>query len=83
LTSSAYETTGLIGPIARDESTEHRRYRTEDLDVLHAPACIRAVGVGTEDMRTYHKPFYQFVGGCRAVDAALTEPETRPAEAGG
>jgi len=26
-----YEEIGLIGPIARDESSGHRRYRTEDL----------------------------------------------------
>jgi DNA-binding transcriptional MerR regulator len=48
-----YEEIGLIGPIARDEKSKHRRYRTEDLDVLQALACMRAVGVGIEDMRTY------------------------------
>ncbi len=48
-----YEEIGLIGPIARDETSGHRRYRTEDLDVLQALACMRAVGVSIEDMRTY------------------------------
>jgi MerR family transcriptional regulator, copper efflux regulator len=48
-----YEEIGLIGPVARDETSGHRRYRTEDLDVLQALACMRAVGVGIEDMRTY------------------------------
>ncbi len=48
-----YEEIGLIGPIARDESSGHRRYQTEDLDVLQALACMRATGVGIEDMRTY------------------------------
>ena len=48
-----YEEVGLIGPIERDPSSQHRRYREEDLDALQALACLRAMGVGIEDMRTY------------------------------
>ena len=48
-----YERVGLIGPIERDESSGHRRYGEEDLDTLQALACLRAMGVGIEDMRTY------------------------------
>jgi DNA-binding transcriptional MerR regulator len=48
-----YEDAGLVGPIGRDERSGHRRYGTEDLDVLEALACLRAAGVGIEDMRTY------------------------------
>jgi DNA-binding transcriptional MerR regulator len=48
-----YEEVGLIGPIARDPSSGHRRYREEDVDTLQALACLRAMGVGIEDMRTY------------------------------
>jgi DNA-binding transcriptional MerR regulator len=48
-----YEEVGLIGPIARDANSGHRRYRDEDLDTLQALACLRAMGVGIEDMRTY------------------------------
>ncbi len=48
-----YEGVGLVGPIARDASSGHRRYRDEDLDTLQALACLRAMGVGIEDMRTY------------------------------
>ena len=48
-----YEQVGLIGPVARDASSRHRRYRTEDLDALQALACLRMMGVGIEDMRTY------------------------------
>ena len=48
-----YEEVGLIGPVARDESSGHRRYRESDLDALQALACLRAMGVGIEDMRTY------------------------------
>jgi len=48
-----YEEVGLIGPIARDPSSGHRRYREEEVDTLQALACLRAMGVGIEDMRTY------------------------------
>lgn len=48
-----YEEVGLIGPIARDARSGHRRYGDEDLDTLQALACLRAMGVGIEDMRTY------------------------------
>src|SRR5271163_4132290 len=48
-----YEEVGLIGPIARDASSGHRRYRENDLDTLQALACLRAMGVGIQDMRTY------------------------------
>lgn len=48
-----YEEVGLIGPITRDGSSGHRRYRSSDVDALQALACLRAMGVGIEDMRTY------------------------------
>jgi DNA-binding transcriptional MerR regulator len=48
-----YEEVGLIGPVGRDARSGHRRYRDEDLDVLQALACMRALGVGIEDMRVY------------------------------
>lgn len=48
-----YEQVGLVGPIERDENTGYRRYGTQDLQTLEALACLRAVGMGIEDMRTY------------------------------
>src|SRR6202522_3773762 len=48
-----YEEVGLIGPIARDPSSGHRRYREEEVDTLQVLACLRAMGVGIEEMRTY------------------------------
>lgn len=48
-----YEDVGLIGPIARDPGSGHRRYDDRDLDSLQALACLRSMGVGIEDMRTY------------------------------
>src|SRR5271155_1652948 len=48
-----YEEVGLIGPIARDPSSRHRRHREQDLDTLQVLACLRAMGVGIEQMRTY------------------------------
>jgi MerR family transcriptional regulator, copper efflux regulator len=48
-----YEQVGLIRPVERDPSSGHRRYREEDVDSLQVLACLRAMGVGIEDMRTY------------------------------
>ena len=48
-----YEEVGLIGPVARDPSSGHRRYGQQQLDALQALACLRAMGVGIEEMRTY------------------------------
>jgi MerR family transcriptional regulator, copper efflux regulator len=48
-----YEEIGLIGPVDRDAHSGHRRYRDEDLDALQMLACLRALGLGVEDMRTY------------------------------
>jgi MerR family transcriptional regulator, copper efflux regulator len=48
-----YEEVGLIGPIARDPRSRHRRYREEAVDTLQSLACLRAMGVGIEEMRTY------------------------------
>ncbi len=48
-----YEEVGLVGPVSRDERSGHRRYQDADLDVLQALACLRALGMGIEDMRTY------------------------------
>jgi len=48
-----HEEVGLIGPIDRDAGSGHRRYRSEDVDTLQALACLRAMGMGIEDMRTY------------------------------
>lgn len=48
-----YEDVGLVGPIDRDAQSGHRRYRSADVDTLEALACLRAVGVGIGDMRTY------------------------------
>jgi DNA-binding transcriptional MerR regulator len=48
-----YEDVGLIGPIARDPSSRHRRYSEVDVDTLQALACLRAMGVGIEEMRIY------------------------------
>ncbi|MCI0157663.1 MerR family transcriptional regulator [Leifsonia shinshuensis] len=48
-----YEEVGLLGPIARDESSGHRRYSDDDLDAAQVLSCLRAMGVGIDDMRTY------------------------------
>jgi MerR family transcriptional regulator, copper efflux regulator len=48
-----YEEVGLVGPVDRDARSGHRRYGDEDLDLLQTLSCLRALGMGIEDMRTY------------------------------
>jgi MerR family transcriptional regulator, copper efflux regulator len=48
-----YEEVGLIGPVPRDASSGHRRYGDSDVNTLQMLACLRAMGMGIEDMRTY------------------------------
>src|ERR1700712_4069501 len=48
-----YEEVGLLGPIARDGRSAHRRYSEGDLNEAQVLACLRAMGVGIEDMRIY------------------------------
>ncbi|HTU71993.1 MAG TPA: MerR family transcriptional regulator [Trebonia sp.] len=48
-----YEEVGLLGPVERDPGSGHRRYSDEDVDTLQVLACLRSMGVGIGDMRTY------------------------------
>ena len=48
-----YEDVGLIGPIGRDERNGHRRYGDRDVETIEVLTCLRAVGMGIEEMRTY------------------------------
>jgi MerR family copper efflux transcriptional regulator len=48
-----YEEVGLIGPVDRDVASGHRRYCDEDVDTVQILACLRAMGMGIADMRTY------------------------------
>ena len=48
-----YEEVGLLGPVDRDESSGHRRYRPGDVEIVEVLACLRAVGMGIDDMRVY------------------------------
>jgi MerR family copper efflux transcriptional regulator len=48
-----YEDVGLIGPIDRDASSGHRRFSDDDLNAAGILACLRAIGVGIEEMRVY------------------------------
>ena len=48
-----YEEVGLVGPIDRDESSGHRRYGDSDVDTVEVLSCLRAVGMGIDDMRAY------------------------------
>ena len=48
-----YERIGLITPVARQESSGHRRYGPADLARLETLACLRATGMPIEQMRRY------------------------------
>lgn len=48
-----YESIGVIAPIGRGESSKHRVYTDEDLDLLTGVACLSATGMSVRDMRSY------------------------------
>lgn len=48
-----YEAVRLIGPIGRDEHSGHRRYGPGDVAAVEVLTCLRAVGMGIEEMRAY------------------------------
>lgn len=48
-----YESIGVIGPVARGESSGHRVFDEEDLDQLIWVACLAATGMSVGDMRQY------------------------------
>lgn len=48
-----YETIGIISPIARAESSKHRVYSQDDINIIDAIACLNATGMSLDDMRAY------------------------------
>jgi DNA-binding transcriptional MerR regulator len=50
-----YEQMGVIDAVTRDHSSRHRRYTAEEVETIEAVACLRAVGLSLEDMRTYNE----------------------------
>jgi len=48
-----YESVGLIAPIARGESSRHRVYSEDDVDLIVWIACLSATGMSISDMRQY------------------------------
>lgn len=48
-----YEAIGVIAPIGRGETSKHRLYTDEDLDLLTWVACLSATGMSVADMRRY------------------------------
>ncbi|MFE7224162.1 MerR family transcriptional regulator [Nocardioides sp. NPDC057577] len=48
-----YETIGLTSPVSRGASSGHRVYDETDLDQLTGVACLAAIGLSIDDMRTY------------------------------
>ena len=48
-----YESIGVITPIGRGESSRHRVYTEQDMNVLTGIACLAATGLSVSDMRRY------------------------------
>ncbi|MER6680156.1 MerR family transcriptional regulator [Streptomyces olivaceoviridis] len=48
-----YEKIGLLGRVARDESSGHRRYDPATADRVEALACLRSAGMTVSGMRRY------------------------------
>jgi len=48
-----YESIGIIDAVTRDESSKHRVYSEENINLLDAIACLNATGLSIDDMRTY------------------------------
>ncbi|MGC5561549.1 MerR family transcriptional regulator [Streptomyces sp. FR-108] len=48
-----YEKIGLLGPVARDESSGHRRYGPATADRVEALSCLRSAGMTVSGMRRY------------------------------
>jgi len=59
-----YESVGLIAPIARGESSRHRVYSEEDVDLIVWIACLSATGMSIGAMRQY------LANGARGRDGA-------------
>ncbi|MEO9322315.1 MerR family transcriptional regulator [Nocardioides sp. C4-1] len=48
-----YERVGLIDAVPRDRTSGHRVYDDDTVQTAEALACLRATGMGIDDMRTY------------------------------
>ena len=48
-----YESIGVITPIERGESSKHRVYTDQDMNMLVGVACLSATGMSVSDMRRY------------------------------
>ncbi len=48
-----YESIGVIAPVGRGESSGHRVYTDDDMNLLVGVACLAATGMSVADMRRY------------------------------
>ncbi|MFG2322166.1 MerR family transcriptional regulator [Streptomyces sp. NPDC048568] len=48
-----YEKIGLLGEVARDESSGHRRYTPAAVERIEALSCLRSSGMAVSGMRRY------------------------------
>lgn len=48
-----YEKIGIIKSIRRDNSSKHRTYSEDDLNIITAIACLNATGMSLKEMKQY------------------------------
>ncbi len=48
-----YESIGIIAPVGRGDTSKHRVYTDEDMNLLVGVACLAATGMSIDDMRRY------------------------------
>jgi DNA-binding transcriptional MerR regulator len=48
-----YETIGIVKPVQRGETSNHRVYNQRDIDILDTVACLNATGMKLDDMKSY------------------------------
>jgi len=48
-----YESIDVIAPVGRNESSKHRVYTEEDMNLLVGVACLSATGMSVSNMRRY------------------------------
>jgi DNA-binding transcriptional MerR regulator len=77
-----YESIGLTPAVARDQSSGHRVYSQDDLDLADAVACLSSTGMPIEDMRAYLGNRGQGAQGAeRQIELLLTQRGRLDAEA--
>lgn len=72
-----YESIGIINGVGRNDSSGHRQYTQEDINVIDTIACLNATGMPLNDMRTYMENRFLRKGAAEAEIALLEAQKKR------